>query len=268
MIIRELCLGKGSGILLGLAPVLCVGQSFIIDFGGLSDVTFGQTNPDYLEYGVVANDGTTDIYARIESKDFITPKNASNNGSVSGDARINIGPDGVGDAVRFELALFENSGYTTPYNPGAFYEWQLMFYDIDGQANGSAWDNISFHTEGTYTVTGSTALEITHDGVSSHFSGRYIDGNNVRTQGGATTFGNQSEADAAVLYKVSNRNSLEFTYEASGNGRNTLIDGGEVNFDGFGTTVTGVVGIGVPEPGSLALLFLGAPIVFGRRRQR
>ncbi|MGF1525177.1 MAG: VPLPA-CTERM sorting domain-containing protein [Candidatus Competibacterales bacterium] len=235
-------------------------SSITLDFGAVNFPNFGEDASNLeMRFDSVA----TGINASLTA-DAIFDGADQFHGSVAGDLRVHTTP---GD-VNLTLSLFNaaiGDGYTSLFdNGGSAFSWDLMFYDIDANFNvnnGNRWDAVTLITPGTYTVTDTTALLVTQNADGSvAFSGE--DAGNRSGQDGLNTF-NQAQADAAVLYTVSDTSVINFIYgvDIDGTataGRNLLVDGGQLSFDGFGT-VTGNVGapVSVPVPAPLSLIAAG-----------
>ncbi len=253
-------------------------SAIVLDFGTLSvdstdaAIDFGDTIGDTLDYGVVANDGTTDIFARITTKntfvvkDTTSPTNAGQpNGSIGGDVRLQV----RGDIASYTLGLYQDASYTALYNPGVTFDWSFMFYDIDSNVSMTNYDQITFFTSGTFSITDTSTLVITADGTSTTFSGEDA-GRVTNVDEADTTFTTQDQADVSVVFSVVDLAEIEFDYNVGGNGaRLAFIDGGNLTFSGY-TTGTYSVGA-VPEPSastSILGLFSFFYIVKRRRKAR
>lgn len=144
--------------------------TFTIDFGNFSDSTFNDAAGNSIEYGVVSNDGTTDIYGRLTTLNAFSSPDAANNGSVAGDVRVNAER---GETVQLKLELFSDATYSTAYTSEYTYDWGLVFYDIDGYsktagggdnfADGdSYYDEVLLRTAGVATFADDTVLTHTN----------------------------------------------------------------------------------------------------------
>lgn len=184
-------------------------QDLILNFGSISDPNFPTDLS--IEYSNVA----TGINATLTANSAFQSAAAGvgNNGSAVDDLRVNVIQ---GDEVRLNLTLWDSdigNGFESLYNPQTDFTWNMMFYDIDGQGNGTDYyDTVTIHTAGTYTVTTTSNLVITDtaDGVS--FGGQnYPD---IPGQTGLTSF-TQQQADASVLYAINNLSQVSFTYSVA-----------------------------------------------------
>jgi len=236
--------------------------SLLLDFGTTTQDTFSTTG--VMTYSAVA----TGINARISATSGVpyTASNPTNNGSATGDIRVNAG---VGSNIRMTLQLFDSTvgdGFTAFYNPGVNYDWNFVFYDID--RNHANFDEVTVYTPGIYTVTSNTDLSISSGTGFTTFSGQFTTGD-VPGQDGLTSF-TAAQADVAFGYKITNLNSIDFSYRVGDlgpniGGRSLLIDANDLAlaFEDFDPVVTVV-----PEPSSLAFLFASSALLLKRRRKQ
>lgn len=171
-----------------------------------------------------------------------------------------------GQAVLFTLTLYNalhGDGFTELYSPGQDYDWSLCFFDIDNY--GARYDSVTLRTEGTYTITETSALDVDNsvDGQVT-FSGQNVAGVGSHNDG---MIQNQAEADAAVVYDVSNTSTLEFIFTATGADkyRAGLLDGGTLSTvmkDNYLTETHTV-----PEPTTMSLFGIVGVLGFFLRRR-
>lgn len=240
-------------------------SSFTLDFGNVSSTGFNSAANNVINYGVVANDGVNDIYGQLTTLNAFDSNQDANNGSVSGDVRINAKR---GETVQLDLSLFLDASYTTAYTSTSDFEWSLIFYDIDGIDDSVSsygptinetnyYDEILLRTEGVATFTDSTVLSYsdTEDGLLvSAVNQAGVDG-----QSGITTLSDEQQ-DYTVAYTVENTSSVLFDYivqdiSYSNRARNLLIDGGSLTLTG--ETISTSIPSPVPLPAGGALLIGG-----------
>ena len=95
----------------------------------------------------------TGINASFIAESAYNSNNPSNNGSASGDIRINAA---TAASVKLTLTLWDanaGNGLDVQYDPGVSYDWNLNFFDLDGRS-ASSWDVVTLITPGEYAVSG------------------------------------------------------------------------------------------------------------------
>ncbi len=202
---------------------------------------------DQMSFGDIA-EGATDVYARITTDSSYIYGSEETSGGIAGDARIN---QQAGGAATFTLSLYSDSGYTTLYDPGQSFTYNLFFYDIDGES--IYHDEITMFTAASYEVTDTTELGLTPnvDG-SLTVSGANTSPSNVAGEAGLATL-TQDQADASISFTFTDQNQVVFEYNVIGSTnrkRNLLFDGNNLTFSGFDTD-TGTV---VPESNAFSLV--------------
>lgn len=248
-------------------------SSFTLDFGDNSSGTFNATAGNVINYGIVANDGTTDIYGQLKTFNAFDSSQPANNGSAVGDARVNAKR---GEAVQLGLSLFSDASYSTAYANAGGFEWSLVFYDIDGIGSSAGgygptanetnyYDEVLLRTPGTATFTDTTVLTRTQtaDGLLVNAYGqKHIDGQN-----GIISL-SEEQQDYSVVYTVQDTATVLFDYivqdiSFSDRARNLLVDGGSLELTGDTITVPVAP---VPLPGGIALMLGGFAAFAALRR--
>lgn len=271
-----------TGLLAALAlslPNAAMAASIVLDFGASSQPGFSAAGDLRMEFVGVA----TDINASMTADAAYDSNNPTNNGSASGDARINsrIGGDVI---VRLELwDATVGTGFESLYDPGVDFSWKFAFYDIDGRP--ATFDVLTVFTPGTYTLSGTSNLVVNATGQSTSFSGikaededgtvigtgpDTVNNGDIPGQEGLQQSGvTQLQADYMVIYEVENTSVIDFGYAVGGNrnsGRNLLIDGGELNLDDFDPK-TSVTPVPLPMAGWMMLAGLGTLVTMRRMRK-
>ena len=265
-----------AALAFSLVATNAVASTFILDFGTFSSSTFDDAAGNTIDYGIVGNDGATDIYARLTSlAPFVSPVEA-NNGSAGGDIRLNAAR---GETVQLQLDLFSDSSYSTAYSSVTSYDWTVFFYDVDG-VNGSYgtggdffdadtyYDQVLVRTAGTATFSSDTVLDYsnTADGLLVSAEGEA----GVLGQGGVTALDSEQQK-YAFGYTLTDTSSLAFDYIVQDTSfstleRNLVIDGGDLGFSG--DTLTVVAPVPLPAGAPLLLAGLGAFGVLRLRKKR
>lgn len=250
-------------------------STFTLDFGSTSARSFNNAAGNYINYGVVANDGSTNIYARLTTLNAFSSATASNNGSAAGDLRVNARR---GESVQLKLELFSDASYATSYTNASSFDWTLLFYDVDGisdDVNGyganlnetNYYDEVLMRTEGVATFTEDTELNysMTADGLLVNAEGA----GSVSGQQGLTSLSAEQQ-NYAFAYTVSNTSTLFFDYNVqdlsfTSRARNLLVDGGslEITEDSFDVNVSAV-----PLPAGAPMLIVGMGALAALRRRR
>lgn len=178
------------------------------------------------------------------------------------------------------LTLFDASigdGFSTLYDPGTDYDWDLGFYDIDGwnTRTETYYDVVTIDTSAigslSYTVTESTDLVITADETSVSFSGELSGG--IPGQSGLDGELSQAQSDVSMILNLQNTPVLSFDYtvidtrnDSRSTSRNLLVDGGAISLAGS-TVTTAIAPIApVPLPASALLLVAGVGVLGALRR--
>ncbi|MFT6223984.1 MAG: hypothetical protein ACJA1F_001830 [Paracoccaceae bacterium] len=258
-------LGLALGLGFGAANVANAG-AVELDFGTSEFAAFGTGTNLSMFYDNVATDiEGRQINATLTAIAAFVPKAADKNGSVAGDIRVNLE---IGQTVELALRLFDDATGLA-YDPGVNFSWTLGFFDIDGGAN--SYDVVTLKTPAQYTVTSTTDLnpvssapgQVTFSGLNT--------GGNVAGESGLTPPLTQDQADAMVLFTVSNTSEVIFDYSHFGTntsgGRNLLVDGGSLKtaLDDFDPVTEVNV---VPLPFSGVLIAGGLLVLGGLRRMR
>ncbi|GEM_PF-3215925 len=230
----------------------------------------------------IANDGPgdvggTDIFARIVT---LTSYNESldaghaNSGGVGDNMRLN---QRQSTQTRYRFSLYEDASFTTLYDPGVSYSYQLVFFDIDGNDNSgnTTIDEVIFYSQAELTYRQNTLLTI--DTSSSEYAAK-VTGPTTPVSGGVeVTSLNDAQERIAAIFTVDSLNQVEFAYNVTGNAtasstndlangfftdRNMFLDGGSLMLDD-GTTTTVPV---VPESSTLFLsgMLIGAFVLVRR----
>lgn len=259
---------------LSFAATGTLASTFTLDFGNFSSSVFDDAAGNSIDYGVVSNDGVTDIYGRLTALDFFVSPDETNNGSVSGDVRVNAQR---GETVQLKLELFSDATYSTAYSSASAYDWSLVFYDVDGYSKSGGggdnfadadtyYDSVLLRTEGVATFDTDTVLSYTNVAEGLFVSAEGTD--SVAGQSGLSTL-SEEQQNYAFEYTVSNTSAVYFDYTVgdvaySSRNRNLLIDGGELEFTGT-TFDVDVAPVPLPAGAPLLLAGLGA---FGALRMR
>lgn len=240
-------------------PMAAQAVTLTLNFGSSQQPTFGKGTDLEMRF----DNAATGVNVSLTAAGTFPSSNASNNGSTNGDLRINMSR---GNSQVFTLAVWdanEGLGYETALS-GTF-DWDLMFYDLDG--DDSSRDIVTLMSPATYTVTTTTDLTIDK---SVPGQVKFIGGGapNVPQVNGNTL--SQDQADISVSAQVSNLSSLTFMYEATGsrNARNLVVDGGNLSFGDIPTVSGPVSAVPVPLPAVLLLTGIGALALGSRRRGR
>lgn len=255
---------------ISVAPAAAFASSFTLDFGNVTASSFGTTGNLTIEYLEVA-DG---INATLTATDTFSSSPRSNNGSISGDIRVNATNS---QDVEMTLTLFDSTvgddGFTTLYDPGTDFDWDLGFYDIDGWDTrpNEYYDVVTIDTTNigamSYTVTESTGLVITSDDDSVSFSGTNTGG--IAGQTGLDGELSQAQSDVSMILSLSNTPTVTFTYSVFGTDnrtRNLLVDGGAISLAGE-TVTTAVAPVPLPAPGALMVAGLAGLGIARRMRK-
>jgi hypothetical protein len=261
---------KVSGLALGLGAANVSNAGVVeLDFGTSTFTSFGTgTNLSMFYENVAIDVEGRQINATLTASAAFVPKAEDKNGSVTGDIRVNLE---VGQTVELALRLFDNATGLA-YNPGVDFDWTLGFFDIDGNAN--SYDVVTLKTPAAYTVTSTTDLnpvslapgQVTFSGLNT--------GGDITGQSGLTPPLTQDQADAMVLFTVSNTSEVIFDYSHFGTnnsgGRNLLVDGGSLRtaLDDFDPETEINPPAVVPLPFSGVLIAGGLFALGGLRRMR
>lgn len=250
-------------------PTMLPAASFTLDFGNISAPNFN-TNK-LIQYSSVASG----INATLTADDVFLSGRPWRNGSLNGDIQVNASTAPGGQNIGLTLSLFDSSigtGYESLYNPGTDFDWELVFYEIDG-TNGSnvfydavtVLDNRNGNL--SYTLTDPTDLVVTSAPGSVTFSGENAANVPYGETGGVLS---AAQSKVSTIIKLTNTSVLDFIYTAVGrstNQRNLLIDGGTLSLTG--TTVTTPISP-VPVPAAGLLLVAGIALLgaAGRRSRK
>ena len=273
-------------------PVSSYAATITLDFGGISDPTFGKGTDLEMRYPGVATDINATLTAGATFNGFNTAQNEKN-GSVAGDIRVNMTffeSDGTTpQSVALTLKLWDatdGDGYASLYDPGVDYDYTLAFYDIDRDSDDSPVTNpsidvVTLMDQGTYSVTATTQLDIdTSVAGQATFRPDATVLDDVPGQGGLSSPITQEQANVMVLYNIMNSSSVSFIYgieaEAGTNSvRNLLIDGGDLANATCSDVTGGDCGFEtpvnvVPIPGAVWLFAsgFGALVVIRRKTKR
>lgn len=250
-------------VVVSCLPAVVSATTFTLDFGNVRAANF--TTTGLIKYSGVASG----LNATLTANNSFSSKSPNNNGSVSGDIRVNLFAD---NTANLTLSLFDanaGNGFESLYNPGQNYDWAMGFYDIDGYTpENSYYDIVTVASTGggdlSYTLTDTTDLVVTKSGNSVTFSAENavaVDG-----QDGLSGQLNQAQSDVAAIINISNTSTLDFSYSVVGGAsqaRNMLVDGGTITL--YGDTTTSPVPVPVPAAG---LLMLGGLGLLGATRLR
>lgn len=255
---------------ISVAPAAAFASSFTLDFGDVTASSFGTAGNLTIEFLDVA----TGINATLTTTDTFSSNPRSNNGSISGDIRVNARN---GQDVEMTLTLFDatvgDDGFTTLYDPGTDFDWDLGFYDIDGWDTrpNEYYDVVTIDTTNigamSYTVTESTGLVITSDDDSVSFSGTNTGG--IPGQTGLDGELSQAQSDVSMILSLSNTPTVTFTYTVFGTAnrtRNLLVDGGAISLAGE-TVTTAVAPVPLPATGALMVAGLAGLGIARRMRK-
>ncbi|MBU2961843.1 VPLPA-CTERM sorting domain-containing protein [Citreicella sp. C3M06] len=215
------------------------------------------------------------INATLTSDSSFVSGNASKNGSVDDDIRVNTNAG----TVNLTLSLFDSTvgdGFESLYDPGVDYDWTLAFYDIDGyDPTGSWYETVTVYADAaselTYTVTETTALDVTSGSGSVTFSA--VDAPAVKGQDGLNGELTDEQSSVAAIIGISNTSVLDFSFtivdnrDSNSSSRNLLIDGGNISL-ASATVTTPIAPVPLPAAGLLMIAAMATMGVASRRSRK